>query len=102
MSASQEAPVKGLKGLARVREALGMKNAHLADIAGVTPQYISRVCSGSIDCSMKLVRKLASELRVDEVELVGGISDRRFLELKKRAAEDELSDLNNAIQGILG
>lgn len=88
---------QGLKGLAQIRSALGLTNEQIAERCGTTPQFISRLANSRQDCSMALARRMADSLGVKVAELTDGLSDERFLEIRRDHLKRDLASVENAL-----
>jgi transcriptional regulator with XRE-family HTH domain len=97
--------------LARLREVRGLSQRELAEAAGVTGSYLSRIERGDRPRpSLKVTRSLARELGVSERDLdpdaeeVDPSTGERLVELEERVAriENRLTKIDDALNALRG
>lgn len=92
-----------LVGLSHIRDALGMTQAELAEIVGISQKHLGRIESSRQNCSIEICKSLSKALNCQIEDLLETPTKVRLSELrlkflrKKVAAEQErLEDLQVA------
>ena len=71
----------GLPGLRSIRDSVGIMAKDLAQIVGVTPQWISSLETGAADCTAGLQRRIAGALCCSPADLLDTPTTPRLAEI---------------------